>query len=118
MHVLGALRGVLLPRPLQCAKVEVQVTHRELFSVHRKCLERGVPLENCRDVSQLRIVATLKKPEGAAGGALQAMRASGGSVCYHILGLVHALWKPIPGRMKDYIATPKTNGAPAASRSL
>lgn len=91
---------------LTCAKVEVQVTHRELFAVHRKCLERASPLENCRDVSQLRIVATLKK-EHAAGG----MKASGGSVCYHILGLVHALWKPIPGRMKDYIATPKTNGA-------
>lgn len=85
------------------------MTHRELYAVHRKCLERGVPLENCRDVSQLRIVATLKKPDAAAAGA--AMKASGGSVCYHILGLVHALWKPIPGRMKDYIATPKTNGA-------
>ncbi|KAK1315922.1 hypothetical protein QJS10_CPA05g00353 [Acorus calamus] len=32
------------------------------------------------------------------------------SICYHVLGLVHGIWTPIPRAMKDYLATPKPNG--------
>ncbi len=30
--------------------------------------------------------------------------------CYRVLGIIHATWKPVPGRMKDFVALPKTNG--------
>lgn len=31
-------------------------------------------------------------------------------LCYHVLGLVHSMWSPIPGGLQDYIGSPKTNG--------
>ena len=101
---------------LTCERLDVDIHCKELYSVHRKMRERGLTLQDVRDVAQIRVVAHLRGPAQPQAGdapaqrvALSAMSA-GTSVCYHVLGLVHAMWPPIPGRVKDYIATPKPNG--------
>ena len=87
-----------------CESVDVEMRCKEPYSVHRKMKERGMTARDVRDVAQIRVVARVRPT--AAGG----MTAGGSSVCYHVLGLVHSIWPPIPGRVKDYIATPKPNG--------
>ncbi len=79
------------------AKFDVAPDHivgreKSLFSVYRKIRERGVPFAEIMDLLGFRIVA------------------KDISDCYHLLGVIHSVFKPIPGKFKDYIAIPKANG--------
>jgi len=76
------------------AGVECDVCGREkhLYSIYRKMRSKGLSFNQVYDVYAVRIVTT------------------GVEQCYHVLGLMHGLFKPIPGRFKDYIALPKDNG--------
>ncbi len=76
------------------SKLAVQVFGREktLFSIYRKMREKHLTFAQVNDIFGFRIVvATL--PE-----------------CYMAMGVLHQLYKPQPGRFKDYIAIPKANG--------
>ncbi len=79
---------------LEKAAIEAKVEGREkhLYSVYRKMRKKGVPLNEIADVYGFRIV--VDKPD----------------TCYRVLGIAHSLYKPMPGRFKDYIAIPRVNG--------
>ncbi len=70
---------------------EVSGRVKHLYGIYRKMQMQKIPFEQVYDVLGLRIITDTKFH------------------CYEILGLIHSLWKPIPGRFKDYIALPKSN---------
>jgi GTP diphosphokinase / guanosine-3',5'-bis(diphosphate) 3'-diphosphatase len=76
------------------AKLAVQVNGREktLFSIYNKMREKRLTFAQVNDIFGFRIVV----------GTL--------TECYMAMGVLHQLFKPIPGRFKDYIAIPKANG--------
>ena len=117
----GELRALCESDPFlknACARVEVIPRAKELYGVYRKSQfmkkeERidskstlAERLRSVREVAQLRVVLELDDADIADGGA----NGVSSRVCYHVLGLVHERWPPVPGRMNDYIATPKLNG--------
>ncbi|KAH9575155.1 hypothetical protein CY35_01G097300 [Sphagnum magellanicum] len=84
--------------------VKVVIVCKELYSIFKKMQETKCSADEIRDIAQLRIILRLKS-RAMVGPLCNAQQ-----VCYHVLGLVHAMWPPVPQTMKDYIATPKPNG--------
>jgi GTP pyrophosphokinase/guanosine-3',5'-bis(diphosphate) 3'-pyrophosphohydrolase len=81
-------------RAFAAAKIKVQVGGREktVYSIYRKMCEKHTSFAQVSDIFGFRIVvSTLNE-------------------CYLALGVLHQLYKPVPGRFKDYIAIPKLNG--------
>ncbi|MFN3198025.1 MAG: RelA/SpoT family protein [Bradymonadia bacterium] len=71
---------------------EIYGRPKHLWSIHQKIKKSETAFENLYDILAFRILVD-----------------EVGS-CYEALGHVHSLWKPVPGRFKDYIALPKPNG--------
>jgi len=86
--------GVLSAK-LAGAGIPAEVTGRlkDLSSIHAKMQAQGLSLDEIHDVIAFRVV--LDGPT---------------DMVYAALGLTHSIWRPVPGRFKDYVALPKSNG--------
>jgi len=72
-------------------KAEVYGRTKHFYSIYQKMETQGIPFEEVYDLSGIRIITDTKVN------------------CYAILGMIHSLWTPVPGRFKDYIGVPKSN---------
>ena len=73
-------------------KVEVVGREKHPYSIWKKMAERHVSFEQITDIMAFRVIAESDDD------------------CYRALGVLHRTWQFIPGRFKDYVSTPKTNG--------
>ena len=93
-EMIRRLRGPL-EESLRRANVEqFEVTGRpkHLWSIYRKMTQRGRPFREIYDLMAFRVVVPTVQD------------------CYHALGVIHHKWTPLQERIKDYIASPKSNG--------
>jgi GTP diphosphokinase / guanosine-3',5'-bis(diphosphate) 3'-diphosphatase len=84
----------LLGAKLKEGKISYELTSRfkHLYSIYQKMQKKNRRFDEIYDVFALRVIV------------------SDVADCYKVLGIIHSLWRPNPGRFKDYIAVPKPNG--------
>ncbi len=85
-----SVRKILVKKGVTEFSVDYRM--KTLYSLFRKLQRKEWNIENVYDISALRIVVSSIED------------------CYKILGIIHGTWRPLPGRIKDYIAFPKPNG--------
>jgi guanosine-3',5'-bis(diphosphate) 3'-pyrophosphohydrolase len=73
--------------------IEGEVTGRikQIYSIYLKMKDQNIDLDQVYDITAFRVIVNTIKE------------------CYDVLGIIHSLWKPIPGKFKDYIGLPKEN---------
>ena len=70
---------------------EVTGRLKQIYSIYLKMKDQNIDFDQVYDITAFRVVVNSMKE------------------CYDVLGIIHSLWKPIPGKFKDYIGLPKEN---------
>jgi GTP pyrophosphokinase len=89
----------VLRRELEKMDIPAEISGRakHFYSIYDKMAKKGREFNEIYDLTAMRVIAERDGEEGTRD-------------CYGALGLIHSLWKPMPGRFKDYAAMPKFNG--------
>jgi GTP diphosphokinase / guanosine-3',5'-bis(diphosphate) 3'-diphosphatase len=85
--------GAFLREELRKVGIEAQISGRakHFYSIYAKMTKKGREFNEIYDLTAMRVIVDSVKD------------------CYGAIGIIHSLWKPLPGRFKDLIATPKLN---------
>jgi GTP pyrophosphokinase len=89
----------VLARELDKVDIPAEISGRakHFYSIYDKMAKKGREFNEIYDLTAMRVIVERNSDEGTRD-------------CYGALGLIHSLWKPMPGRFKDYVAMPKFNG--------
>ena len=90
--------ATILGLELEKADIPAAISGRakHFYSIYDKMAKKGREFNEIYDLTAMRVIADRSGEEGTRD-------------CYGALGLIHSLWKPMPGRFKDFIAMPKLN---------
>ncbi|MFA5933944.1 MAG: RelA/SpoT family protein, partial [Candidatus Paceibacterota bacterium] len=80
----------LKKQEIKFVSIDYRIKHK--YSLYKKLLRYDMDIEKIHDIVALRVIVPTIED------------------CYRVLGIIHGMWRPLPGKIKDYIALPKPNG--------
>jgi guanosine-3',5'-bis(diphosphate) 3'-pyrophosphohydrolase len=92
------LEAKLADAQIEVVKIDGRI--KRLWSIHQKVQRQRIALDQVYDFIALRVITKSVKD------------------CYGVLGIIHQMWSPVPGRFKDFIAMPRPNGYQALHTSV
>lgn len=84
------LKKELDKNKIKYSEIDYRIKHK--YSLYKKLLRYNMDIDKIYDIVALRVVVSSVED------------------CYRVLGIIHSIWRPLPNRIKDYIALPKPNG--------
>src|ERR671926_1214670 len=96
-HVAEAARILKLELDKVDIPADISSRAKHFYSIYDKMAKKGREFNEIYDLTAMRVTVERSGDERTRD-------------CYGALGLIHSLWKPMPGRFKDYVAMPKFNG--------